>query len=140
MTTIKRYIQGQSESDYDLFGQIGPWVAWKKLHETLGMPITSEPGDIWFVATSKSGLAGFAQARRLKSKPSAHIRFAFASDVPDKTMAALLKDIEAWAKAEGIAHLYTNERKTALAWEAAGYRHNGNIRGSFTRWEKDLKK
>lgn len=140
MDTIKRYVQGNPQSDRELFGLLGPWVTWNKLHEELGMPITSETGDVWFVATlNKHHLAGFALARKLKSKPAAHIRFIYAADNPDKTIQALINDMEIWAKKEGIANLHTNDRETTDTWLKAGYIKNGNPRGSFIRYQKDLK-
>ncbi|NBN62758.1 hypothetical protein [Pannonibacter tanglangensis] len=109
--TIKDYTLGAgTKSDRDLFAWVGPWLVSRKTHETLGIAITSRPGDRWHVMMPAKGPArGFAVTADAKGSPSRHLRFLHA----DTTMArrALLARVIDLARHEGIAVLWARERR-----------------------------
>jgi len=135
---IREYRHGNAETDPELYALIGPWVVSRTLHEKLGMPITSEPGDIWLVSVDKNGNPiGFVQMHQFKNG-NVHLRYLHGQTKP--TRRALIKKSEEVAKAADAPMIYTNDRADKDIWAAQGYAQRpGQRRGDFVKWEKTLK-
>jgi hypothetical protein len=126
---------GEEDQSGRLLALVWKWVLSKKVHEELGMAITSEVGDVWLIATEKDKPVGFAQIRALKNK-KAHIRYLFG-----ETLAArrrLVKESETVAHKLGCVSVFTNDREEVKVWASLGYNEaKGSRRGRFVRWEKE---
>ena len=73
---ILTYTQG--ENDQELFGLLGPWLTDKKVHDELGMAITSQTGDVWRLGFLENIKVGFSLERQTKSTNAIHLRFIYA--------------------------------------------------------------
>jgi hypothetical protein len=132
---IKRYEQGEG-GDRELFGHLGPVVTDAEAHKALGMPITSQNGDVWLLALDRGRLAGFATFRTLKSK-HAHLRFLYSVEpaVREELLRAVLED----NSLAGLSYVYTNDRQTSPLWPAHGFECAVIREGwDFVKWSKDL--
>lgn len=137
---VRTYTQGQSaESDWDLFGLLGPTITDAQVHEQLGMAVTSRTGDVWHVMIDNGGaLLGFALVRPLKSQKSAHIRFLHAPG-PALHARKLLASVLEFAQAAGLTSLHTNDRVNSTLWPSNGFTLiQNNRRGSFVRWQLNM--
>ena len=136
---IKIYVQG-TDSDRELFAQLGRLLTDETVHKLLGMAITSRPDDVWLLATDiDCGVVlGFLLARRLKSKPAFHIRFLYCTE--KSVCSALLTQFMAKACTDKARSVHTNDRETNAIWREFGFKkRRNNRRGLFVRWEKDIK-
>lgn len=137
MTRIKQFTQtGNLKIDKKLFGYVGELCVNPSVHEELGVPVTSQKGDIWLVALDGGEVIGFAQARPMKTGPELHLRYVYA---PKRaTRESLLKAI---GNTLNVRAIYTNARKTDTLWQKFGFKKlQGATRGGteFVRWEKDV--
>lgn len=141
--TIKTTIQGTDPTaDRELFGLLGTLLTDARVHDQLGMAVTTRPGDIWHVALDKhGGVNGFAVVRPLKSRKSAHIRYLFAINSPIRTQRSLVEKIIADARDNELEALHTNDRASNTTWAQLGFKIiPSNRRGAFVRWQLDLEK
>lgn len=131
---IDKYTQGIN--DKDIFFKIGAWLTDKNVHEELGMAITSQKEDIWYISSLNNISTGFALTRATKSTNAIHVRFVY-SDIETKKrfIQTIIKD----AKDNNIKSVWTNDRKTEQVWKNLGFTFTGRARGEFGRWEKELK-
>jgi hypothetical protein len=129
--------QGESQqADRDLFATLGPLLTSLQLHKKLGMAITSQPGDRWLIEEEGGEAKAFAQARPLKSRKAAHIRYLHGDEDQQRQLLQIIID---WAAAEGLRELYTNERASNQALITAGFTIRPNNRtGAFVRWQLDM--
>lgn len=132
---IKTFMQGQ-DTDKELWCSIGQWTVDKKVHETLGVAVTGETGDLWLVYYATAKPVGFAQVRVAKNGTS-HIRYLFAGT--EARQGELIKACIAAAREMKSAVIFTNDRDTATVWNAYGFKKTNNRPGSFVRWERELK-
>ena len=72
---IERYIQGKD--DKEIFCNVGSWLTSKSVHDQLGMAITSQENDIWYIVSLNDVVIGFALVRAMKSTNALHIRFIY---------------------------------------------------------------
>jgi len=131
---IDRYIQGKD--DKQIFYKLGAWLTSKSVHEELGMAITSQNDDIWYIPSFNNISTGFASTRATKSTNAIHIRFVY-SDINTKTK--LIQTIIKYAKENNITSVWTNDRKSENVWMKLGFTFTSRARGEFGRWEKELK-
>lgn len=136
---IKEYIHGKN--DYQLWGNVGRLIVDKKVQEALGIHVTSEVGDVWWVnMTHKSETRGFASARMQKNK-NLHLRYFYTvDDEGDAEMALktlVMKAIN-YAKENGATMIYTNWHKDSKMLPKMGFVPKEKEKGKFCRWELDL--
>jgi hypothetical protein len=130
---IKLFIQG--ENNKELFGLIGEIVTSKILHKELGMAITSEHNDLWYLNIKKDKCEGFALARLTKSTNAIHVRFLSGSkSIKNDLLKRIIKD----SKDKNLKSIWTNDRETETIWEENDFNKKPQSRGTFCRWEKDL--
>lgn len=132
---ILTYTQG--ENDQELFGLLGPWLTDKKVHDELGMAITSQTGDVWRLGFLENIKVGFSLERQTKSTNAIHIRFIYAD--PDSKK-ALIEEAIKNAQEKGCGSIWTNDRKSEKSWKRFGFAFTPRARGEFGRWEKQLSK
>jgi hypothetical protein len=135
---IKKTVQGESSKDDKVvFGQLGHWLLSKKVQKELGIAVSSEPGDIWHVATSSRDQAiGFALSRQLKTKKTIHLRFVYATS--NKAVQALINGVIVLAIGSNQDTVYTNARETDSVWQDMGFVQQPHESGVFCRWEKTI--
>lgn len=128
---ISQFTHGES-TDRNLFAAVGGLVVLKEVHEKLGGPVTSEHGDVWFVAPR-----GFAQLRPL-ANGSVHLRYVYSTsaDVAYDLVTAAVK----YAENSGAGLIYTMDRGDSADWPGLKFKRVPNTkRGSFHRYERKLK-
>lgn len=130
---IEKYTQGTD--DRDIFFKIGAWLTSKNVHDELGMAITSQTDDIWYISSLNNISTGFALTRPTKSTNAIHIRFVY-SDINTKKI--FIQTIIKNAKENNIHSVWTNDRKTEKVWKELGFSFTSRARGEFGRWEKEL--
>ncbi len=135
MTIVKKYVQGIDNKE--IFGNIGSWLTNKKVHDELGMAITSQDGDIWYISFLNNVVTGFALYRKTKSTNAIHVRFVYGAP-NEKEM--LVKKIIEDAKNENIKTVWTNDRKSEAVWKKLKFKFTPRNRGEFGRWEREIKK
>jgi hypothetical protein len=136
---IKKFVQGDRIQDKELFGFVGHYISSATIAKELGNPVTSEPGDIWYVAIDEDDNAtGFVTMRFLKSGKSSHIRFLYAGKGEHKTQASLVKEALADLEKEKVTSVYTYDKETASLWRKFGFEKQEQAKGSYQRWEKTL--
>jgi len=131
---IQALVQNESNSK-KIFGLLGSWLTSKKVHDELGMAITSQDNDIWYIKIENDTVLGFSLTRFIKSTNAIHVRFLFGEYSIKKE---LLKEIIKNAKKEKIKSVWTNDRKTEKLWKEQKFLATIRARGEFCRWEKDL--
>ena len=138
---IKPFIQGSdAQQDRELFSFVGPWTTSREISKELGMPIFSEPGDVWFLSVGPSGtLWGFALIHLFQTTKTAHLRYLYVADGNARVQSDLLKEALALAKAHDMESIYTNDREKDGIWSNAGFKKHKKPRSSFYKWEKTLK-
>jgi hypothetical protein len=135
---IRKYIHGQD--DYALWGHVGRFLVNKSIQDHIGTCITSEPGDVWWVAlTHKKETMGFSSARLLKNK-TVHLRYFFSVsqtslDLAEKT---LINQAITYAKENNCASVHTSWRKESPLLESMGFIAKPREKGDFCRWELTL--
>jgi hypothetical protein len=132
---IKKYKQGIN--DRDIFCKVGSWLTNKDVHDELGMAITSQKDDNWYISSLNNITTGFALTRATKSTNAIHIRFIY-SDVDTKKR--FIKTILDEVKENNITSVWTNDRKSEKIWKELGFSFTKRARGEFGRWQKELKK
>lgn len=131
---MNKYTQGMD--DKEIFYKIGAWLTNRNVHEELGMAITSQNDDIWYISSLNSISTGFALTRATKSTNAIHIRFVY-SDLHTKK--SFIQTIIKYAEENNIKSVWTNDRKTEKVWKSLGFTFISRTRGEFGRWEKELK-
>lgn len=133
---VKDIIQGESlRADRDFFGRIGHLLTDADLHESLGMPITSRPGDLWALSiNSKDELRGFITSRVVGN--ALHLRFLYA--VAPMVRKTLIHHAIASARERGLTAVYTNDKPEAPEFACAGFTFTPRARGTFGRWALGL--
>lgn len=126
---IKKFIQGKN--DTEIFSNVGPWLTSIDVQKTLGSPITSKAGDIWYIAFLYAVPTGFAVAREINSTNSIHIKYVYSDDGTKK---ALLKQIVNEAKNTNKKSLWTNERANVI-YDNLGFIFTKRDRGVFGKYE-----
>ena len=132
---IDRYTQGIN--DNEIFCKIGAWITDKALQNELGMAITSQKDDIWYISSLNGITTGFALARATKSTNAIHIKFLY-SDIDTKKR--FIQSILDEAKNNNLKSVWTNDRKTEKIWNKLGFSFKDRARGEFGRWEKEIKR
>jgi hypothetical protein len=129
--------QGDSQKDdRHLFASLGPLLTDLRVHQQLGMAITSQAGDLWLLAETAGAVQAFAQLRPLKSRKATHLRYLYGS--ADAQRELLERAID-WARQHGLRELHTNDRAGHTVLPAAGFTvRPTNRHGSFVRWQLDL--
>ena len=131
MVLIQKYTQGIDNKE--IFGNLGSWLTNKKVHDELGMAITSQDDDIWYIAFLNNVVVGFLLYRKTKSTNAIHIRFVYGSPNEKKELInRVIKD----AAEEKIKSIWTNDRKSELVWKELNFTFTPRNRGEFGRWEK----
>ena len=130
---INRYIQGIDSKN--IFCNVGSWLTNKSVHDELGMAITSQEDDIWYLASLNNVTTGFALTRTTRSTNAIHIRFIYA-DIDTKRV--LIKNIIKDAKEDNIKLIWTNDRESEKIWIEMEFSFTKRARGKFGRWELDL--
>lgn len=128
--------QGESaQSDESLFMIIGRAVLSHEVQKTVGIGITSEDGDWWFIETRPSGtVSAFSIMRIEHGGEDAEIRLVYsATDASRKKVAsACLKK----AKELGVKSAFTHKPADDLVWLEFGLEIKKNRgRGKYERWE-----
>lgn len=131
---IDKYLQGIN--DKEIFCKIGAWLTDKSLHDELGMAITSQKDDIWYISSLNNITTGFALTRATKSTHAIHIRFLH-SDIDTKKR--FIQTILDEAKNNNLKSVWTNDRETEIIWNKLGFSFTRRARGEFGRWEKEIK-
>lgn len=137
---IKEYIHG-SGTDYQLWGNVGRFLVDRGVQEKMGNCISSEPGDIWWVAlTHNSKTTGFACARLMKNK-TLHLRYFYVAEQNPLDLGEenLINKAIKHAEANGCSAVYTNWRKESPVMEKLGFKSTPRAKGDFCRWELELK-
>jgi len=130
---IERYTQGKD--DQEIFCNVGSWLTNKAVHDELGMAITSQENDIWYIVSLNDVTIGFALTRVMKSTNALHIRFVYADT---KSKKILLKKIIEYVKKDGIKSIWTNDREKETVWKSLKFSFTKRARGEFGRWEKEI--
>ena len=103
---MKIQLYEHGKNDLELFGLVGAMAVSLDVHKSLGVAVTSMPGDMWFVATNDlCETIGFAQIRVLKNK-NMHIRYLYAESSNEEKVNLIRRVIE-WANDLEIKTLYT---------------------------------
>jgi hypothetical protein len=129
--------QGESpQDDRQLFASLGTLLTDLRVHQQLGMAITSQAGDIWLLYEATDGVYAFAQLRPLKSRKAAHLRYLYGTADAQRDLLARVIDL---AMQQGLRELHTNDRAGHQELPAAGFTIRPNNRqGAFVRWQLDL--
>jgi len=135
MVLAKKYIQGIN--DKEIFGNLGSWLTSKKVHDELGMAITSQSDDVWYIAFLKDTVVGFLLYRKTKSTNAIHIRFVYGA--PNEKELLISKVIDDATK-EDIKTVWTNDRVSESIWKKLNFKFTPRNRGEFGRWERKLTK
>ena len=130
---IERYVQGKD--DKEIFCNVGSWLTSKSVHDQLGMAITSQENDIWYIVSLNDVVIGFALVRAMKSTNALHIRFIYTDT---NTKKVLIKKIIEDAKKDGIKSIWTNDREKEAVWKSLKFSFTKRARGEFGRWEKEI--
>lgn len=135
---IDKLIQGKD--DRVIFGTVGSLLTDKKVHEELGMAITSKDDDEWYIIYNGNDLLGFAVTRKTKSTKALHIRFLYLLDIDQahKFKKLLIKEIIKNATNDNLKAVWTNDRKKERVWKDLKFDFTERSRGEFGRWEKKL--
>lgn len=134
---IKEYIHGGGK-DYQLWGNVGRFIVDKTVQEKLGIHVTSDEGDVWWVSlTHKSETKGFASARPQKNK-KLHLRYFYHQDETLGLKALIQKAIN-YGKENKCEAVYTNWHKDSELLPMLGFVPIPRETGKFCRWEYDLK-
>ena len=136
---IHTIIQGKTpETDLHLYYILGPLLIDADIHAQLGMPITSKPGDTWYIETDKNiTYRAFALLRHLKNGKTAHIRYLHGHTTPPqkKLIERIIRD----AQEHGLTALHTNDKTTHPLWARYGFiPQPTKRRGHYVRWLKTL--
>lgn len=135
---IKEYIHGDGK-DYQLWGNVGRLIVDKTIQDKLGIHVTSDVGDIWWVSlTHKSKTKGFASARPLKNK-NLHLRYFYHEDEKGLGVQALIKKAINHAQANGFVAVVTNWHKDSELLPKLGFTAIPRKTGKFCRWELEIK-
>lgn len=137
---IKQIILGNSPpaAERELFGLIGRWLIDKDIQAQLGVAVTADDGDIWYLATDGKGCPrGFATARVMKNDRM-HLRFLYCVPDADLVCRTLINRCIKDAKSHGCAAIWSNDRETATIWPSLGFTATPKARGAFVRWALDL--
>lgn len=135
---IKRYEQGDAKTDKNLYCLIGKVAIDSKIHNELGVAVTGNDGDLWYLWLDEVGaLFGFCQMRISKNK-QAHIRLLWADKLGMKIKNELIEWAMTDAKKQKCDLVFTNDRDTAGIWKLFNFIPGEKKRGSFIRWEKTL--
>jgi hypothetical protein len=126
---VRQFMQGAS--DATLFGLVGPWLSSRAIHVDQAAPITSEPGDMWHVATEAANPVGFALTN--PTKDGAHIKNVWAdtSRGRDALLKAVLKSLQALK----LERAYSVGRSSDELWSRNGFKFIKG-RGQFGTWER----
>ena len=128
----------QGEDDQKLFGLIGHWLVDKRVHEEIGIAVTSAVGDYWLIALdSKDAVAGFLNAR-LMSNGGMHIRITYSIKGGDRTQGNLIKHAVMLAVENHCPVIWANEKKTSSLLPKHDFIAKPRARGVFCRWERTL--
>lgn len=135
---IERIIHN-TERRRELFGLIGEFCASRETTNELGAQVTSEPGDVWFIALVAGEVAGFAAIHPQKN---GRARMMHLYVVPGVTIQGvdrrLVQACETEAKSMGVRELVTVDYgKRQRFYEFNGWRPDGQ-RGRFLTYEKRL--
>lgn len=135
---IEEFIQGKDDDgDHKLFGLLGAWLTSRKVHQSLGMPVTSDAGDVWHLMSEGGKACGFALTHYPKLGRPPHIRYLFGEG--DGVQQRLLDAVLATARDRGVTLVYTLDRKSAEIWPRNGFsllEYRG--RREFCRWNKEI--
>ena len=123
------YVTGDKNSD-QLFTRIGHWIISKEVHKKLGVPVTAEPGDVWYVSKD-----GFAEIRPMANN-HVHLRYLYSES--ETARKELARYAIAEAKNLNAELIYTNDRTTETIWKSLGFKESKRKRTKFSRWEKEL--
>lgn len=135
---IKKFVQGDKKTDDKLFCLIGRPALDTKIHAELGVPITGNTGDIWWLwLDEQANLFGFCEVRISKDKHW-HIRFLYADKLGIKIKNELLNRVLSEAHEQECPLVFTNDRDTAGIWNLFNFVPGDKKRGAFVRWEKVL--
>lgn len=134
---IKKYIQGNKESDYELFGSIGKILMELTMHKAIGMAPNSIDGDVWCVVKDKSGyVVGISNARMMKNK-GFHVRYIYT--LKDGIKEELIKFHIKIGRELNAVRVFTNDLKKECLWNKNGFiTHQQNHKGNYIRWELEL--
>ena len=128
------YVFKQGEkTDDTLFLIIGKTILSREVHKAVGMPITSEDGDWWFIETRPSGAVwGFAILR--EDPDQSEIRHVYSHD--EATREKLARKVLAKAKELSARRLVTHKKAEEKVWLKLGFTANPEgRRGQYERWE-----
>lgn len=130
--------QGENtQSDEALFMIIGRTVLSHEIQKSVGIAITSEDGDWWFVETRPSGTVSAFAIMRLEHEARAEIRLVYSATQPARNKvcgAAVKKAVELGAK-----ELFTHKTADDAVWKELGFKVNKDgKRGKYERWEMFL--
>jgi len=135
---IKKFIQGDGETDANLYCLICRLAINPKVHQALGVGVSGIGGDIWYLhLDGNQAVDGFAQVRVNKDKHWP-LRFLYAEALGMRSRNALVQRVLDDAKADNAALIFTNDRDTAGIWKLFNFTPGDKKRGTFIRWEKTL--
>lgn len=103
---IKQFTQGNPTTEDELFISLGSMVLSQDIHEKMGKPVNSRPGDIWWIVYDRQGARmGFAQARGQAA--GLNIRYFYANGLAAK--AELTQEILKYAKASSYGRAFSHD-------------------------------
>jgi len=130
-----------AEHRRELFALIGELAASRKVHQALGVPVTSEPGRRWLVLVDEEEeVLGMASLHLLADGKRAKLQHLYAVDGPHcaRTLGCLLRAAASEAKRLGRSELHTVDTVTAhKRYETHGWSGNGK-RGQYVTYTKEL--
>ena len=135
MQEVRKYIQGIDNKE--IFCNVGSWLTNKKVQDELGMAITSQDDDVWYISFLNDVVTGFAIYRKTKSTNAIHLRFVYAA--PNEKKLLISKVIDD-AMEENIKTVWTNDRKSESVWKGLKFKFTPRNRGEFGRWEREIRK
>ncbi|MEE7625391.1 hypothetical protein V3O24_04395, partial [Methylobacter sp. Wu8] len=113
---IKKYVQGERKTDPKLYCLIGKIAIDSKIHNELGVAVTGNDGDLWYLWLDEMNTVfGFCQMRIGKNK-QAHIRYLWADKLGMKIKNELIEWALTDAKQQKCPLIFTNDRETAGIW------------------------
>lgn len=129
---IKQFIQGNPQTESELFSSLGSMVLAKEVHDKLGSSVNSRVGDIWWISYDRQGARmGFAQARIKNSELNVRYLYAIGLEAHSELITAIIN----YSKEAAHTRVFLHGNAGATMWEKAGFQFIPNVSGGLGIWE-----
>ena len=132
---IKQFTQGTA-TDAELFQSIGNWAVSQSVHEQLGVSVTGNSGDLWFISFESDLPVGFAQMRFMKNR-TGHFRYLYSESY--KAKLDLGNAVIKAAQCAKIKSIFANERRDSPVMQHFEFKQTTDSgKTKFCRWERSF--